>query len=59
MLSDHLVLPILLSKDLHASRDFCNGTLGLEILREDEGGRIVLRRGSPSQNVLAVIQPKG
>src|SRR5512143_1471136 len=49
MLSDSLVFPILLSKDLDASRDFYHGTLGLEILREDEGDRIVFRCGGGSQ----------
>jgi catechol 2,3-dioxygenase-like lactoylglutathione lyase family enzyme len=36
MLGDHLVFPILLSKDLEASRAFYHDTLGLEILREDD-----------------------
>lgn len=49
MLGDFLVFPILLSKDLDASRDFYHGTLGLEIIREDEGDRIVLRCGGGSQ----------
>ena len=48
MLGDHLVFPILLSKDLDASRAFYNGVLGLEILRDD-GERIVFRCGSGSQ----------
>lgn len=49
MLGDHLVFPILLSKDLDASRDFYHGTLGLEILREDPDDRIVFRCGNGSQ----------
>ena len=48
MLGDHLVFPILLSKDLAASRAFYHDTLGLEILREDEE-RIIFRCGSGSQ----------
>lgn len=48
MLRDHLVFPILLSKDLAASRAFYHDTLGLEILREDEE-RIIFRCGSGSQ----------
>ncbi len=45
MLSDHPVFPILLSKDLDATRAFYGDTLGLEILREDPGDRIVFRCG--------------
>jgi catechol 2,3-dioxygenase-like lactoylglutathione lyase family enzyme len=48
MLGDHLVFPILLSKDLAQSRAFYHDTLGLEILREDEE-RIIFRCGSGSQ----------
>jgi catechol 2,3-dioxygenase-like lactoylglutathione lyase family enzyme len=48
MLGDHLVFPILLSKDLGASRAFYHDTLGLDILREDEE-RIIFRCGSGSQ----------
>lgn len=48
MLGDHLVFPILLSKDLTASRAFYHDTLGLEILREDDE-RIMFRCGSGSQ----------
>jgi catechol 2,3-dioxygenase-like lactoylglutathione lyase family enzyme len=47
MLGDHLVFPILLSKDLAASRAFYHDTLGLEILREDEE-RIMFRCGGGS-----------
>jgi catechol 2,3-dioxygenase-like lactoylglutathione lyase family enzyme len=48
MLSEHLVFPILLSKDLATSRAFYHGTLGLEILREDDE-RIIFRCGAGSQ----------
>jgi catechol 2,3-dioxygenase-like lactoylglutathione lyase family enzyme len=48
MLGDHLVFPILLSKDLARSRAFYHDTLGLEILRED-GERIIFRCGGGSQ----------
>jgi catechol 2,3-dioxygenase-like lactoylglutathione lyase family enzyme len=48
MLGDHLVFPILLSRDLAKSRTFYHDTLGLEILREDEE-RIIFRCGSGSQ----------
>ncbi|MEO5940141.1 MAG: VOC family protein [Candidatus Limnocylindrales bacterium] len=49
MLSDHPVFPILLSRDLDATRAFYRDTLGLEILREDEGDRIVFRCGGGTQ----------
>ena len=52
MLSDHPVFPILLSTDLEASRAFYHGILGLEILREDEGDRIVFRCGAGTQLVV-------
>ena len=48
MLGDHLVFPILLSKDLTATRAFYHDTLGLDILREDNE-RIIFRCGSGSQ----------
>lgn len=48
MLGDHLVFPILLSKDLAVSRAFYHDTLGLDILRED-GERIIFRSGLGSQ----------
>ncbi len=48
MLGDHLVFPILLSKDLRASRAFYHDTLGLEILVEDPE-RIIFRCGAASQ----------
>jgi catechol 2,3-dioxygenase-like lactoylglutathione lyase family enzyme len=49
MLSDHPLFPILLSKDLDASRAFYHDTLGLEILREDPGDRIIFRSGGGTQ----------
>jgi len=49
MLSDHPVFPILLSKDLDATRAFYHDALGLEILREDPGDRIVFRCGGGTQ----------
>jgi catechol 2,3-dioxygenase-like lactoylglutathione lyase family enzyme len=48
MLGDHVVFPILLSKDLAASRAFYHDLLGLEILREDDE-RIMFRCGGGSQ----------
>jgi catechol 2,3-dioxygenase-like lactoylglutathione lyase family enzyme len=52
MLADHPVFPILLSKDLDASRAFYRDTLGLEIIREDEDDRIVFRTGAGTQLVV-------
>lgn len=49
MLSDHPVFPILLAKDLDATRAFYHDTLGLEILREDPDDRIVFRCGDGTQ----------
>jgi predicted enzyme related to lactoylglutathione lyase len=49
MLSDYPVFPILLSKDLDASRAFYHDLLGLEIAREDEDDRIVFRSGGGTQ----------
>ncbi len=54
MLSDHPVFPILLSKDLAVSRAFYHDTLGLEIIREDEGDRIVFRCGGGTQLVVTL-----
>jgi catechol 2,3-dioxygenase-like lactoylglutathione lyase family enzyme len=48
MLGDHLVFPILLSKDLAGSRAFYHDILGLEILRQDDE-RIIFRCGAGSQ----------
>jgi catechol 2,3-dioxygenase-like lactoylglutathione lyase family enzyme len=54
MLGDHPVFPILLSKDLDATRRFYRDTLGLDILREDEGDRIVFRCGAGTQLVVTL-----
>ena len=54
MLSDHPVFPILLAKDLDTTRTFYRDTLGLEILREDEGDRIVFRCGGGTQLVVTL-----
>ncbi|HEX5829244.1 MAG TPA: VOC family protein [Candidatus Limnocylindrales bacterium] len=51
MLSDTIVFPILLSKDLEASRAFYGGMLGLELIREDHDDRLVYRSG-PTQLVI-------
>lgn len=48
MLGDRPVFPILLSKDLAASRAFYHDLLGLDILREDEE-RIIFKCGGGSQ----------
>ena len=52
MLSDYPVFPILLSKDLDATRTFYRDVLGLEIAREDEDDRIVFRSGGGTQLVV-------
>jgi catechol 2,3-dioxygenase-like lactoylglutathione lyase family enzyme len=52
MLGDHPVFPILLSTDLDASRAFYRDALGLEVVREDEGDRIVFRCGGGTQLVV-------
>jgi catechol 2,3-dioxygenase-like lactoylglutathione lyase family enzyme len=49
VLNDNIVFPILLSLDLDASRAFYRDLLGLEILREDPGDRIVFRCGNGTQ----------
>ena len=51
MLSEYPVFPILLSKDLDASRTFYHDVLGLEIAREDPD-RIVFRCGGGTQVVI-------
>jgi catechol 2,3-dioxygenase-like lactoylglutathione lyase family enzyme len=48
MLGDHVVFPILLSKDLARSRAFYRDVLGLEIALEDDE-RIIFRCGATSQ----------
>ena len=52
VLNDQPVFPILLSKDLDATRTFYRDVLGLEIIREDEGDRIVFRCGGGTQLVV-------
>ena len=52
MLGEFLVFPILLSKDLDATRHFYHDVLGLEIAREDVDDRIVFRCGAGSQLVV-------
>jgi catechol 2,3-dioxygenase-like lactoylglutathione lyase family enzyme len=54
MLSEHPLFPILLSRDLDASRTFYHSTLGLEVLREDPGDRIVFRSGGGTQLVVTL-----
>ncbi len=54
MLSDHPVFPILLSKDLDASRQFYHSILGLPILREDLPDRIVFGSGAGTQLVVTL-----
>ena len=49
MLADHPVFPILLARDLEASRRFYGETLGLELIREDEDDRLVFRCGNGTQ----------
>jgi predicted enzyme related to lactoylglutathione lyase len=52
VLNDHIVFPILLSKDLDATRTFYHDLLGLEIAREDADDRIVFRTGGGTQLVV-------
>ena len=52
ILSETPVFPILLSRDLDATRTFYHDTLGLEIAREDEDDRIVFRCGGGTQLVV-------
>ena len=54
MLSDYPVFPILLSKDLDATRTFYRDVLGLEIMREDPDHRIVFRTGGGTQLVVTL-----
>jgi catechol 2,3-dioxygenase-like lactoylglutathione lyase family enzyme len=57
MLSDHPVFPILLSKDLDATRHFYHDVLGLPILREDPGDRIVF--GSAGTQLAVTLSTVG
>jgi catechol 2,3-dioxygenase-like lactoylglutathione lyase family enzyme len=52
VLNEYPVFPILLSRDLEATRAFYRDLLGLEIAREDPGDRIVFRTGSGTQLVV-------
>lgn len=49
VLNDSVVFPILLSRDLEATRTFYRDTLGLELAREDPDDRLVFRCGNGSQ----------
>ena len=49
MLSEYPLFPILLLRDLDAARAFYHDKLGLEILREDPGDRIIFRSGGGTQ----------
>jgi len=53
MLGDHLVFPILLTKDLNVSRAFYHDTLGLEVAREG-ADRIMFRCGAGSLLTLSL-----
>jgi catechol 2,3-dioxygenase-like lactoylglutathione lyase family enzyme len=52
VLNDNVVFPILLSRDLEASRKFYVDILGLELAREDPDDRLVFRVGNGSQLVV-------
>lgn len=52
VLNEYPVFPILLSRDLEASRAFYRDLLGLEIAREDPDDRIVFRTGGGTQLVV-------
>ena len=54
VLNDSPVFPILLAKDLQASKAFYLDLLGLELIREDPGDRIVVRTGGGTQ--IAITQ---
>jgi catechol 2,3-dioxygenase-like lactoylglutathione lyase family enzyme len=54
VLNDQIVFPILLSKDLDATRAFYRDVLGLEIAREDPDDRIVFRTGGGTQIVVTL-----
>jgi catechol 2,3-dioxygenase-like lactoylglutathione lyase family enzyme len=53
VLGDHLVFPILLTKDLTVSRAFYHDTLGLEVVREG-ADRIMFRCGGGSLLTLSL-----
>jgi catechol 2,3-dioxygenase-like lactoylglutathione lyase family enzyme len=52
VLNEYPVFPILLSRDLEATRAFYRDLLGLEIAREDPDDRIVFRTGGGTQLVV-------
>jgi len=52
VLNEYPVFPILLSKDLEATRAFYGDLLGLEVAREDPDDRIVFRTGAGTQLVV-------
>jgi catechol 2,3-dioxygenase-like lactoylglutathione lyase family enzyme len=54
MLSENPVFPILLSRDLDATRAFYRDTLWLGIAQEDPGDRIVFRCGGGTQLVVTL-----
>jgi len=54
VLSDYPVFPILLSRDLDATRHFYRDVLGLPILREDPDDRIVFGSGNGTQLVVTL-----
>ena len=55
MLGDHLVFPILLSRDLDASRAYYNGVLGLESARRRRTDRLPLQPGSMLSVTLSTV----
>ena len=52
VLNEYPVFPILLSKDLEATRSFYGDLLGLDVTREDPDDRIVFRTGAGTQLVV-------
>ena len=52
VLNEYPVFPILLSKDLEATRSFYGDLLGLDVAREDPDDRIVFRTGAGTQLVV-------
>jgi catechol 2,3-dioxygenase-like lactoylglutathione lyase family enzyme len=54
VLSENPCFPILLSRDLDATRHFYRDILGLEVAREDPGDRIVFRSGGGTQLIVTL-----
>jgi catechol 2,3-dioxygenase-like lactoylglutathione lyase family enzyme len=54
VLSEYPCFPILLSRDLDATRRFYGDILGLEVAREDLDDRIVFRSGGGTQLVVTL-----